>query len=103
MIVRDRNGTPMLVANDGPLVTGKSKSEAPSRVIPKPNHAACTTGEALAILQSVDPALTPDNVADLLTRNSLPRHACWDLQAVLALADSMAELRRSGKARRGLG
>ena len=94
MIVR-RNGVPVLLANDGPHITGKAEP------IPKPAQGrAITSGEAVALLRSVDPALTPDDVATLLMTNDVPRLVCWDRQVVEALADS---LRRSGTTTRRLG
>jgi hypothetical protein len=90
-----RHGLPVVLADDG----GKRESGKPGqRTVPKPANAAVTTGEALAIFQRAKPSLTADDVADLLTRNSVPRHACWDHQTVLALADALrsGDLKRHG-------
>ena len=89
-ISRDEHGTPVLLADDAPLVLRTKVKPEP---IPAPSHAAVTTGEALRILQRVDPRLTPDDVADLLVRNSVPRHAAWDRATVEALASAVPELR----------
>jgi hypothetical protein len=97
-----RDGIAPLLSDDHPLFARSPKPEAPSRVIGKPDHVAITTAEAAALLQAVDPHLTLDQVADLLTGQNIPRFAAWDLQSVQALADSLPELRRSGKAKRGL-